>query len=396
MFLVVRLWDAFADLIAGRLVDRTMTRWGKFRPFILFFAVPLLFLSFLTFRVPAGLGDGTKLLYAYLTYAVLGLLYSLVNIPYGSLASAMTQSVNERAKLVAARAFGAAVGGVLLSYYIGAKVSDVRKLRTTLAPADYQARVQSIFTQTTLAFIVLGSICYFLTFLLTKEGVVRTQPSVSMKETFATLKVNKPLGILCAASFFYLIGLFAVGGSSAYYAQYILGDIAYTGPMALVNSGIALLITPIIPWLIGKFGKKNVFQYCGLFTVVGGVSLFFVPAGALVLALVFLAIKGVGASLINTSCSASRLTPSSTASGRPASGRRAPPTHCSPSPARSRSRSVVPWVPRCSPPAGTSRLPRPTRRPCSPSRRSRRSGSRSARCRPSRRCSRCWCSGSTR
>lgn len=300
MFLVVRLWDAFADLIAGRLVDRTMTRWGKFRPFILFFAVPLLFLSFLTFRVPAGLGDGTKLLYAYLTYAVLGLLYSLVNIPYGSLASAMTQSVNERAKLVAARAFGAAVGGVLLSYYIGAKVSDVRKLRTTLAPADYQARVQSIFTQTTLAFIVLGSICYFLTVLLTKEGVVRTQPSVSMKETFATLKVNKPLGILCAASFFYLIGLFAVGGSSAYYAQYILGDIAYTGPMALVNSGIALLITPIIPWLIGKFGKKNVFQYCGLFTVVGGVSLFFVPAGALVLALVFLAIKGVGASLINT------------------------------------------------------------------------------------------------
>src|SRR6476620_12008231 len=57
MFLVVRLWDAFADLLAGRLVDRTMTRWGKFRPFIMFGAVPLLFLRVLTFHVPAGLED---------------------------------------------------------------------------------------------------------------------------------------------------------------------------------------------------------------------------------------------------------------------------------------------------------------------------------------------------
>ena len=73
MFFVVRLWDAFADMFAGRLVDRTMTRMGKFRPFILFGAVPLLFLSFLTFHVPSSLDDGAKLLYAYVTYAVLGL-----------------------------------------------------------------------------------------------------------------------------------------------------------------------------------------------------------------------------------------------------------------------------------------------------------------------------------
>src|SRR3954471_20386133 len=115
MFLVVRLWDAFADLFAGRMVDRTMTRGGKFRPFILFMAVPVLFLSFLTFHVPSGWADSSKLLYAYLTYAVLGLFYSLINIPYGSLASAMTQSVHQRAKLVAARSFGAAVGRVGLT-----------------------------------------------------------------------------------------------------------------------------------------------------------------------------------------------------------------------------------------------------------------------------------------
>src|SRR3954464_13164913 len=158
MFLVVRLWDAFADLFAGRMVDRTMTRWGKFRPFILFMAVPVLFLSFLTFHVPSDWADSSKLLYAYLTYAVLGLAYSLVNIPYGSLASAMTQSVHQRAKLVAARSFGAAIGGVVLTFIIAPQISDLRAAKKSMSAADYREQAQSIFTQTTLLFVVLGSV----------------------------------------------------------------------------------------------------------------------------------------------------------------------------------------------------------------------------------------------
>src|SRR3712207_3230247 len=86
MFLVVRFWDALADIFAGRVVDRTSTRWGKFRPFLLFGSPPLLLLSVATFSVPDGLGDGGALVYAYVSYALLGLAYSLVNIPYGSMA----------------------------------------------------------------------------------------------------------------------------------------------------------------------------------------------------------------------------------------------------------------------------------------------------------------------
>jgi len=62
MFLIVRLWDAFTDLFAGRVIDRTMTRWGKFRPIILFGSVPLLVMSVLTFAVPAGWSGGAQLL----------------------------------------------------------------------------------------------------------------------------------------------------------------------------------------------------------------------------------------------------------------------------------------------------------------------------------------------
>ena len=125
MFLIVRLWDAFADLFAGRMVDRTMTRWGKFRPFILFGSIPLLVMSVLTFSVPQGWDGGAQLMYAYLTYAVLGLIYSMVNVPYGSLATAMTQVSRERAKLAVARGLGAGLGGLLLTFIIAPQIQTI-------------------------------------------------------------------------------------------------------------------------------------------------------------------------------------------------------------------------------------------------------------------------------
>ncbi|MET1008359.1 MAG: MFS transporter, partial [Propionibacteriaceae bacterium] len=202
MFLVVRLWDAFADLLAGRLVDRTMTRWGKFRPFIMFGAVPLLFMSFLAFHVPSSFSTGTKLIYAYGTYAVLGLVYSLVNIPYGSLASAVTQSVHERAKLVAARAFGAAVGSVVLTFVVGAQINALKDQKKSIVTAEdliaYQTAVQGAFTKVTVAFIIIGTAAFLFTAWACRERVVRTQPRITVKETLATLRSNKPLAYLCA------------------------------------------------------------------------------------------------------------------------------------------------------------------------------------------------------
>jgi glucuronide carrier protein len=94
--------------------------------------------------------------------------------------------------------------------------------------------------------------------------------------------------------------LFAVAGATLFYAQYVLGDAAWAVPMVIVNSGIQIIVTPFIPKLIDKVGKKAVFQYCGLLTVIGGIGLFLVPDGGVFLALVFLGVKGIGASLINT------------------------------------------------------------------------------------------------
>lgn len=104
MLLLVRVFDAFADVFAGRVVDSVNTRWGKFRPFLLFGTAPLMIFSVLVFWVPTDWSHGSKVVYAYLTYMGLGLCYSLVNIPYGSLST--------RWYLDGDKSFGFALGAV--------------------------------------------------------------------------------------------------------------------------------------------------------------------------------------------------------------------------------------------------------------------------------------------
>jgi glucuronide carrier protein len=119
----------------------------------------------------------------------LGLIYSLVNIPYGSLASAVTQSVRERAKLVAARAFGAGLGGVVLTFIVGGLIQDLRGQKALIkTPEDliaYQAAVQGVFTKVTLAFIVVGTAAFWFTAWACREQVIRTQPRISIKRPSA-------------------------------------------------------------------------------------------------------------------------------------------------------------------------------------------------------------------
>src|SRR5918911_558213 len=161
MFLVVRFFDAFADLFAGRIVDRApTTRWGKFRPFILFGSLPLLLINVATFSVPGGLGSGAKLVYVYVTYALLGLLYSLVNIPYGSMAAAMTQVATERAKLASFRVVGSNLTILMLALVVAPQIKGSSDLQHSL-------------TVTTAAFVVAGFLLYLFTFRTAREQVQR-------------------------------------------------------------------------------------------------------------------------------------------------------------------------------------------------------------------------------
>ena len=114
MFLAVRLLDTVTDPIMGVIADNTNTRWGKFRPYLLWFAIPFSVIFVLAFITP-DLSESGKLTYAYLTYALLMVLYTVVNIPYCALGGVITSDSQERVSANSYRFFIATSAGVLIS-----------------------------------------------------------------------------------------------------------------------------------------------------------------------------------------------------------------------------------------------------------------------------------------
>ena len=264
LLLVVRVFDAFADVFAGRIVDRTYSkRFGKFRPFILFGSVPLLLLSVATFSVPQ-IGESGMLIYAYLTYAALGLAYSMVNIPYGSLAGAMTQNPSDRAKLGTARTIGAAVVGAGLGIFIA----------PLLKP---DADLQFLFTAMTLGFVVVGTALYLFTFFTAKEVVQRDVPRVTMKQSVATLKGNKPLLLLCISSLLLLTGMLSSSTAQLYFLRDVFGALELYPVLSLLQLVLIFVVAPFVPRIVRRFGKRTVYIAAGLISASGSGIAFAAP-----------------------------------------------------------------------------------------------------------------------
>ena len=209
MFLVVRVWDAFADLAAGRLVDLTRSRWGKFRPYLLFSSLPLLLSSVALFSVPSFDSTTAKYVYAYITYALLGFLYSLTNIPYGSLATVMTQDPVERSRLGIWRSVGPIFGILVLVVVIAPQISRYK---------TQPEQLQTFLTTVTIVFAVVGYALYLLCFFNCKEQVSHETKPVTVKETVDTVRQNRPLLILCVSNLIFLTGIFGLQAAQAYFA----------------------------------------------------------------------------------------------------------------------------------------------------------------------------------
>src|SRR3954453_16108648 len=119
LFVVARLWDAFADIAWGRFIDTRKTgKNGKFRPWVLRMSFPLVITGVLMFVYIPGMSDGFYLAYAYVTYIVWGTLYSTVNIPYGSMASVITGVPVKRSSLITFRAGGAMSATLIINVFV--------------------------------------------------------------------------------------------------------------------------------------------------------------------------------------------------------------------------------------------------------------------------------------
>lgn len=292
LFLVIRLWDGFADIFAGRTVDRTMTRWGKFRPFFLFGGLPVLLLSVATFTVP-GLFEGStmKVLAAYVTYGLLGLAYSLVNIPYGSLAAAMTQRPAERAKLASFRMIGTAVTTIMLAFVVSPQIQQYR--------GDPDGFQHSLMV-TTIVFAVIGFALYLFLFATAREWVQRDVAQVSARQSFTTLKVNKPLIMLCLSSLAFLTALFSLQTVQVYYARDVLGNANLLTALTVLSVGAIFVVAPLVPRLVRTIGKKKAFLSFGLVGLLAGVGISVSPPSTPWVSMTFFGIMGVSTAGINT------------------------------------------------------------------------------------------------
>ena len=117
MFLVTRIWDAVNDPIMGFIADRTDTRWGKFRPYLLWFAIPFGVLGVLMFTTP-DLGPTGKLIYAYVTYTLMMMIYTVINVPYSALMGVITPNSKDRTVVSTFRFVLAFVGMFIVQYSV--------------------------------------------------------------------------------------------------------------------------------------------------------------------------------------------------------------------------------------------------------------------------------------
>jgi glucuronide carrier protein len=287
LLLLVRVWGGFTDLFAGRRVDQTSTRWGKFRPYLLFGPVPLLALLVAMFSIPGGLGEGGKLAWAFVTYALFSLAYSFVNIPYGSLAAAMTQEPDARAKLSSARAVSAGVTILLIAAAVSPQIEGSGDLQRSL-------------TITTVIFAAIGLVLYLWCFATSREAVQRAADRVGVRDTVSMIRHNRPLVLLCASSLLFLTGMFSLSTVAVYYARDVLGDADLYIVMTVVQTVLMVAAAALVPKVVAAVGKKRTYILAGAVVAVSAVAFALAPGSVPAIGIACYGVLGLGLGAINT------------------------------------------------------------------------------------------------
>lgn len=245
LLLITRIWDAAFDPVVGMIADRTSTRWGKFRPWILWSIVPFMVAEIALFTTP-HLGPTGKLVYAYITYSVVMLIYSAINVPYGALLGVITDDSAERTTLASYRFIGAFVGnfivqGILL-YLVQALGRGNNRLGYTLA----------------VTILACGSgLLLFYVFLSTNERIQPPQAENSVRRDLRDLLGNRPWLVLFAMGAISLVYLTLRQVASVYYVTYYMGDRGLIPAFLLAGTAFSILGAMLAPWMARRVGCKK-------------------------------------------------------------------------------------------------------------------------------------------
>lgn len=268
LMIVARVWDALNDPIMGTIVDKTRSRWGKMRPYLLFISLPLAVSTILLFLNPTGLSLTGRIIYAYITYIVWGMIYTVCDVPFWGLASVMTPNPKERVSFISVSRLVHSVGGALPLLII--------PIVTKLVGNEKGYTLAGIIIG------ILGGGLFLLSFFGTEERCEKTDKAPTLKECMKYLAINKPLrSVVLANVLGFMRALPVVAGM--YIATYLIKDAPFGLQGGFLNTLIAgawgvsgylgMILTPKI---CNKFNYRQIYYAAAVIGTVFSVLMFFI------------------------------------------------------------------------------------------------------------------------
>ncbi len=272
LFLVVRVIDAVTDPIMGALTDATHTKYGSYRPYLLWLAIPFAVISVITFTTPA-MNDGNKIIYAFVTYTLLMLVYTAINIPYSALGGVLSSNPNERVSIQSYRFVFGMLGGLL-----------VTSCTLPLVKWFGEGNNELGYQLTMLVMSCLGVVLFLICFRYTKERVINPPHKLSLKTQLHVLWQNQPFKILCMAALILLTSMVLRTTLAIYYVKYVLGKEDLITEFVTLGMVGNIIGCACAQPLSKRLDKKTAYIYLQYISAILSCFAFFVPNEQVLLA----------------------------------------------------------------------------------------------------------------
>ncbi len=283
LMLVTRIWDAVSDPMMGVIADRTSTQWGKYRPYLLWMAIPFAVVGVLLFTTP-DMGYAGKRIWAYVTYILMMTVYTAINVPYGAMLGVMTSDSDEKTVFSSFRMFFAYAGSFIVLAGWEPLCKAFNSMRGIEAGVNDPVSWQY-------AMIVVAACCavlFFMTFALTKETVKSEKKETSVAADLGSLFKNAPWWILLGGVLFFNLFNAARYTAGPFFFASVIGDGAqlkvfsaeflfYAGIFFAVGEVANMAGVAMTPMITRKIGKKSTFMGCLVLLIVLSCLFFFVP-----------------------------------------------------------------------------------------------------------------------
>lgn len=246
LMLVAKIWDGINDPMMGTIMERTHTRWGRFRPYIAIGALFLVIFTILTFTVP-GFGSTGKLVYAYITYIGLGMSYTMTNVPYCALPTVMTRDPKEVNKLQAAQMMGMTIGQIILNLAV-----------TPLVAAIGQGDDAKGYHWTAIILVLIALPMFWAVAFLSKEQItVKKEDQGSIIDGLKMVFKNKNLVMAMLYQFFNMFGILGRISVAVFFYMHCVQNFALISVFMMMQMLVGTIVMPFAPKFVEKFGRRN-------------------------------------------------------------------------------------------------------------------------------------------